>query len=184
MSGHLEREIKLRFASPEAAREALLALGATPLRPRRLQTDTVYDTPARTLSLRAEVLRVRVEDGHHYVTFKSPVQDTTMKLREEIETAVGDGRVLMKILERLGFVVSFRYEKYREELSLPDIVAAIDETPVGTFVELEGSRAGITAIAIALGRGPGDYVLESYRTLFIQSSAARGTTATDMLFPR
>lgn len=184
MPAQMEREIKLRFDSPDAARRALVELGAQPLRPRRLQSDVVYDTVARDLSARAEVLRVRMEDGHHYVTFKTPVPHPTMKLREEIETAVGDGRLLMTIFERLGLVISFRYEKYREEFSLSDVVVAIDETPLGTFVEIEGSDVGIMAVSAALGRQPADFVLESYRTLFVQSCQATGNVATDMIFAR
>ena len=180
----MEREVKLRFDSPEAARRALLSLGAVPLRPRRLQSDTVYDTAERTLAARAEVLRVRVEDGHECVTFKSPLPDATMKLREELETTVGSGALVMTIFERLGFVVSFRYEKYREEFTLVDVIAAVDETPVGTFVELEGTEGGILAAADALGRTPEQFVLESYRSLFLQACAATGVTPTDMVFAR
>jgi len=33
----IEREVKLRFASPDEARSAVLTAGATPLRSRRLQ---------------------------------------------------------------------------------------------------------------------------------------------------
>src|SRR5262249_25543856 len=54
----LEREIKLRFESPEAARAAVVAAGAGPLRPRRLQSDVLFDTEQRMLSARGEVLRV------------------------------------------------------------------------------------------------------------------------------
>ena len=38
-----------------------------------------------------------------------------MKVREELETLVGDGEVLLRVLEELGLHVWFRYEKYREE---------------------------------------------------------------------
>ena len=40
----LEREIKLRFASPDEAREAIGRLNATPVRGRRLQEDCLVDT--------------------------------------------------------------------------------------------------------------------------------------------
>jgi adenylate cyclase class 2 len=181
---NVEREIKLRFESPEHARREIQALGAQPLRPRRLQADTVYDTPDRRLSSRAEVLRLRADGGTHCITFKSPVSHPTMKLREEFETGIGDGTLVGTILARLGFVVAFRYEKYREEFSLSDVVVAIDETPVGTFVEIEGSDAGILAVASALGRDPSEFVIESYRALFVRACEARGVAATDMLFSR
>jgi hypothetical protein len=50
------------------------------------------------------------------------------------------------------------------------------------FVEIEGSEQGITDAARALGRGPDDYLLDSYRALFMEHRRARGLPATDMLF--
>jgi adenylate cyclase, class 2 len=91
---------------------------------------------------------------------------------------------VLAILERLGLRISFRYEKYREEFALEDVVFAVDETPVGTFVEIEGSDEGIASAAVRLGRGPADYVLDSYRTLFARQCAARGDVARDMTFAR
>jgi adenylate cyclase class 2 len=88
----------------------------------------------------------------------------------------------MGILGELGFHVWFRYEKYREEFALDDCIIAIDETPVGVFVEIEGGDRGIEAAAQMLGRGPGDYVLESYRGLFVRYCEQRGIEPTDMLF--
>ena len=42
----IEREVKLRFDSPEQARAAILATGATPLRCRRLQELTTMNARA------------------------------------------------------------------------------------------------------------------------------------------
>jgi hypothetical protein len=75
-----------------------------------------------------------------------------MKLRDELETMVSDGPLLVRLLGELGFQVGFRYEKYREEFILNDVIVAVDETPVGTFIEIEGSAEGIRATATALGR--------------------------------
>ena len=44
MTTTVEREVKLRFDSVEAARAAVLATGATPLLCRRLQEDSLLDT--------------------------------------------------------------------------------------------------------------------------------------------
>jgi adenylate cyclase class 2 len=123
-----------------------------------------------------------MEAGGAYLTFKGPVQPSTAKLREEIEATVGDGLVVIRILEALGFRIWFRYEKYREEFALEEVIVAVDETPVGTFVELEGTERGIVAAAEALGRGPDDFVLDSYRGLFVRHCEARGVPITDMLF--
>lgn len=182
MTTPLEREIKLRFESPEAARAAVIAAGARPLRARRLQSDVLFDTEQRTLSAHGQVLRVRIEDGHHYVTFKSPAEHPTLKLREELETGVESGDRLVAILLRLGYRIWFRYQKYREEFSLDEVIVAVDETPVGTFVEIEGSDRGIIAAVNALGRGTSDFIIDSYRTLFVRHCDERGIPVGDMVF--
>jgi adenylate cyclase class 2 len=178
----LEREVKLRFDSVEEARKAVIAAGCTPRMGRRLQADALLDTDNEELRRRRCVLRVRVENGKSRVTFKGPVQPSTMKLREEDETLVGDGEVLLKIFRELGLHVWFRYEKYREEFSHEDVIVAIDETPVGVFVEIEGGEQGIEAAAAALGRSQADYIVDSYRSLFLQLRDRFGMTSSDMVF--
>ena len=178
----LEREIKLRFGSADEARAAVLAAGCSPLLGRRMQADALLDTDDEQLRRQRCVLRVRVENGKSRLTYKGPVQPSIMKLREEHETLVGDGEVLLKIFEDLGLHIWFRYEKYREEFSHEDVTVAIDETPVGVFVEIEGSEQGIEAMAAALGRGPDDYIVDSYRSLFLQHRDAFGLTESDMVF--
>ena len=180
--GTLEREIKLRFIDAVQAREAVIRAGATPIRSRRLQEDSLLDTDDELLRRRRCVLRVRVESGKSFLTFKGPVQPSIMKLRDELETVIGDGSVLIAVLEELGFHVWFRYEKYREEFALDDVIVAIDETPVGAFVEIEGGDRGIQEMAEALGRGPSDYVLDSYRRIYILDCESRGVSSADMLF--
>ena len=105
MSASLEREVKLKFASVEEARKAVIAAGCTPRLGRRLQVDALLDTDNEELRRRRCVLRVRVENGKSRVTFKGPVQPSTMKLREEVETLVGDGEVLLRIFRELGLHV-------------------------------------------------------------------------------
>jgi adenylate cyclase class 2 len=179
----LEREIKLRFDSADEARARLLALGVTPLRGRRLQEDALLDTPDRRLETARAALRVRHESGHSLLTFKGPPLPGPMKLREEHETPVGDGQALMTILQALGLRVVFRYEKYREEFGAEDIVVAIDETPVGVFVELEGNEERITEMVHGLGRTAEDYLTASYRGLFLAWREAHPEAGEHMVFP-
>jgi adenylate cyclase class 2 len=177
-----EREIKLPYASVDEARAMILAAGTTPLHGRRLQEDALLDTDDEQLRRRRCVLRIRTESGKSRLTFKGPVQPSTMKMREEVETLVGDGEVLLRVLEELGLHVWFRYQKFREEFCHEDVIVAIDETPVGVFVEIEGSEQGITDMAQALGKTPDDYVLDSYRGLFLAHREQLGLTGSDMLF--
>jgi adenylate cyclase class 2 len=178
----LEREIKLRFESAAEARERILSIGATPLRGRRLQEDCLLDTADDRLYRRRCVLRVRCENGKSLLTFKGPVQPGLMKVRQEHETVVADGDTLLTILHELGLRIWFRYEKYREEFSAEDVIIAIDETPVGTFVEVEGGEEHIHRTAAALGKSPDDYLTDSYRTLFVHHCREHGLDATDMIF--
>src|SRR6266446_733465 len=127
MAAIMEREIKLVFRDPEEAKAAILATGATPLRGRRLQEDCLLDTPDEQLHRRRCVLRVRMECGKTLLTFKGPVQSSDMKLREELETIVGDGLLLLRVLEELGFRVWFRYQEYREEFAHECVTVALDE---------------------------------------------------------
>ena len=179
----LEREIKLRFDTVDDARARIMALGVTPLRSRRLQEDALLDTADDSLRRQQSVLRVRNDGGRSILTFKGPPLPGTMKLREEHETATADGGALLTILKSLGLGVWFRYQKFREEFSSEDVVIAIDETPVGVFVEIEGGEAHIHDTARALGCTPDDYITDSYRMLFLRHREAHGGTATDMLFP-
>ena len=178
----VEREVKLRFPSADEARAAIQAAGASPLRGRRLQEDCLLDTPDGRLRDRRSVLRVRQEAGKSRLTFKGPVQPSAMKVREELETVVGDGEVLLRVLGELGYRPWFRYQKFREEYCCDDVVVALDETPVGIYVELEGSETGITAVAARLGRAPADYLVDSYYALFARWREARGGGPTDMVF--
>jgi len=178
----LEREIKLRFSSAAEARTKVLALGATPFHGRRLQEDALLDTEEESLRLQRSTLRVRSESGRSLLTFKGPVAPGVIKVRDEHETVVADGAVLLAILEGLGLHIWFRYEKYREEFAADDLVIAVDETPVGVFVELEGGEDAIHATARALGRTPDDYITDSYRVLFLQHREANGLAGHNMVF--
>jgi adenylate cyclase class 2 len=185
----LEREIKLLFASPAEARAAIAAAGASPLRPRRLQDDALFDTEDESLRQRGCTLRVRTErdaagrqPDEVLLTFKGPVQPGSMKVREEHETGVGDGAALASVLDALALRIWFRYQKYREEFAAGDVTIAVDETPVGTFVEIEGGREAILAMTRALGREPSEFILDSYYSLFIKRRDQCGLAGPYMVF--
>lgn len=182
MTVAIEREIKLRFDDAEEARRAILAAGATPLRARRLQEDALLDTDDEQLRRMRSVLRIRTENGKSLMTFKGPVQPGSMKIREEHETVVADGAVLLRVFQELGLHVWFRYQKYREEFAAEDVVVAVDETPVGVYVEIEGGEAAILSMTAALGRTPDEFLLDSYRGLFIRYREQYGIAGSDMVF--
>jgi hypothetical protein len=50
------------------------------------------------------------------------------------------------------------------------------------FVEIEGSEQGIATMAEALGRAAADYILDSYRGLFLRHREEFGLSGGDMVF--
>jgi adenylate cyclase class 2 len=167
--------------SAEAARIRVLALGATPRRPRCLQRDVIVDTADGALVSRGCALRVRDDDGHACLTYKGAVVPGPLKVREELETSAASAEGLLAILAALGYQPVFRYEKYREELAVPGALIAIDETPVGAFLEIEGLEDAIHDWAARLGFSPADYITASYRTLWV-AAGGDAARAGDMTF--
>lgn len=139
----------------------------------------IVDTSDRALLARGCALRVRDEGARAFLTFKGPVATGPLKVRQETETDAASAEALLHILASLGYLPVFRYEKFREEFEVPGAVVAIDETPIGTFVEIEGDEPAIHACAGKLGRVPEDYVAASYRTLFVSQG---GSNTDDMTF--
>ena len=111
------------------------------------------------------------------------------KVREEIEMEVTDAATLATIFEGLGMSGWFRYEKFRTTFRLPStkawargLLIELDETPIGTFVELEGPAAAIDRAAAELGYSKRDYVLKNYLTLYVEECRRRGEQPAHMLF--
>ena len=127
-------------------------------------------------------LRVRLDGDRCILTYKGPVHPGVMKVRDEYETQVERGDALLQILGALGYVMGFRYEKYREEFQAPGLVVAIDDTPIGVYVELEGNEPEIRAAAALMGRTEEDFIVASYRKLFKAHCKATGLAAAHMTF--
>jgi adenylate cyclase class 2 len=178
VAGQVEREIKLRTSGPEAARAAVAGLGARLVQPRHFEDNVLIDDAARRLRAGGRLLRLRRTPQGGRLTYKGPRIDSgEVKARVEIEVSVGEPDVLQSLLAALGLEPVFRYQKYREVYAWKDVEIVVDETPVGTFLEIEGPVEGIHAAAAALGYRRADYITDSYAGLFF---AAGGTG--DMLF--
>jgi adenylate cyclase class 2 len=179
VTGPVETEIKLEMAGPEAARAVVARLGARLKSPRHFEDNLLLDDAAGSLRAAGTILRLRRVPEGGVLTYKGPRLDLTgLKSRQERETTVADANEMQSILERIGLRPIFRYQKYRETYDWRGQEIVVDETPIGTFLEVEGDSEGIHAAAAAMGFGPADYVTDSYVSLFL-AAGGKG----DMVFP-
>ena len=162
----------------------------------RVRVERSADSPADRGRHRARARGAHLDGEAALLTFKGPVRreesseprggrqrtirGRRYKVREEREVRVADAALLARILEALGLRPSFRYEKYRSTYRLPSLAGVtldLDETPIGDFLELEGSRAAIDRSAAILGYGPADYITKSYGRLFLDETHGNGSTS-------
>jgi adenylate cyclase class 2 len=184
-TGGLEIEIKLAVADAAAARAMLRRAGFHVSRRKVFESNTVFDTPRRSLRAAGALLRVRSAGRRATLTYKGPADAASRyKSREELEVELPDASAIAAIVERLGFAPVFRYEKYRTEYRQTGGggIAMLDETPIGVYLELEGSADWIDRTAGQLGFAESDYVLASYGMLYGDWSRRRGVQPSHMVF--
>jgi adenylate cyclase, class 2 len=167
-----EVEIKLAVHDPRAVRRRLAETGFRRASKRYFESNALLDFPDRRLRKHGSLVRLRSERGRSLLTFKGPrARQGRFKERTEIESRVADAGEVGKVLEALGLTVAFRYEKYRtlyrRRGDPDDAEVAFDETPIGTYLELEGPKWWIEKVAQALGYGPPDYITLSYGSLYL-----------------
>ncbi|HZQ56139.1 MAG TPA: class IV adenylate cyclase [Bryobacteraceae bacterium] len=183
-SGH-ETEVKIRLSNSAGMASRLTGAGLKLSVPRQFEANTLYDTKEQNLRQRGMILRLREVGEKNVITWKGPGTPGRHKSRAELETQVESLQALSQILGQLGYLPSFRYEKFRTEFSDPANPAGtvtLDETPIGDFLELEGPGDWIDRTAKQLGFSERDYVLESYGTLYLAHCERRGLQPGNMVF--
>ena len=130
--------------------------------------------------------------SHAMLTYKAPptpsiVAGTRSRYKEnqELEIAFQPAHNLEAILAALGLAASFRYEKFRTSYrlrSIPGLHLDLDETPIGDYLELEGSPASIDRAAHLLGFIPQDYITGTYWDLYLADCRGRNVTPTHLVF--
>ena len=167
MTIQLEQEVKFRLPRVEGGRAELEAVGARVETPRHFEANVLYDHPDGRLGKRDEALRLRRVGDQSWLTWKGPHHGTgKIKKRRELETLLDDGDAVEGILEALGLVEVFRYEKYRAIYRVESTILTLDETPMGVFLEIEGTPASITEMARRLGLEMENAIPLSYPRLY------------------
>jgi adenylate cyclase class 2 len=180
-------EIELKFAVDDVDRFSarVRSLDLKLLTPRTFEANTLYDTPERDLRVRRQVLRLRDYAGRSVVTHKRVAQndaDARYKVRIETESAIEDPAALAEIFAQLGYKPVFRYEKYRTEWDAGAGHVLLDETPIGTYAELEGPPEWIESMREQLGVRPEQCTTESYGMLFLDWKGRMHSPAENLTF--
>ena len=189
MAGGLEIEIKLKLGELAHGSEPidetkvrLQEMGATLVYPREFEDNVAFDFPDQSIVGRGSLLRVRILARGTLLTFKGPVHPLTyaragtgvtpppVKARREYEVTIPFDQTdaLLAIIRGMGMEPIFRYQKYRTTWDWKGLHVMIDETPIGTYLELEGDRVLIEAGATALGYRPEHFITKSYRDLYLE----------------
>ena len=182
----IETEVKVELADLPRVRDRLVELGFRIRTPRAFEDNWIFDYPDRSLARRRQLLRVRSFGDRAWITLKTPSRHSTRyKIRQELETELGDAQVVRQLLRSLGFEPSFRYQKFRTVLesvktSGKKLTVTFDETPIGNFLEIEGSARDILALSANLGYKPNDFIQDSYWQLFQKRRSK--SSGTSMIF--
>lgn len=189
MESPVESEVKVRCDDVAGLIAAHPELGWQVDTPRHFEDNYVFDLPGDALKERDSILRLRIANGRAVLTYKGLLPESAtsdLKIREELETDVTRSDMLVAIFERLGLRRVFQYQKYRTIYRLDHadgpLLAMHDETPFGSFLEIEGDAARVTAVAGALGFPPSVYVRDSYIGIQSALCAARGVPLQDLIF--
>lgn len=181
----IETEVKFRVRDVAETEGRLKAAGFRQQTPRTFERNILYDTPERRLRMERQILRIRQYGDKWVLTHKAlPAEGDTglYKHRVETETTLGDGETVAAIFASLGFLPAFTYEKWRTEWADETGHCVIDETPLGTYAEIEGPEEWINQTAAALSVDSSEYIGLSYGRLFEVWKEQTGSPANDLTF--
>jgi len=179
----MPREIELKFRV-EDENDMIRRLGTIGAEKTNegLEHNIVFDSDDRTFREQGFLLRLRKFAGRNTLTFKRAVTKKDFKEAEEIQTGVENFGNMKEILLRIGFDVSWVYEKETTHFALGDILICIDKLPFGTFMEIEGTKEGIISTAKKLGLDPAEGITETYMELYEQYCKERGQEVENLVF--
>jgi len=178
-----EVEIKLPAADLAAVRDRLVRSGATLAAPRHDESNDLFDDPERRLSGSGRTVRLRRAGGRAILTYKGAARfDAGVRVREERESEVSDPGEIEAILRSLGLERRFRYEKRREEWRHGHCLVARDETPIGNFVEVEGSPEEIRRLIAELSLDSSEAIPYSYAELYARRRKEDPALPADMIW--
>lgn len=148
----------------------------------RIRTETPAPTHLLAGGLRRAVLTFKAPPPLGRSQGKAASRRSKYKERAEREIEIRRPGIWPRRLRSLGLRPTFRYEKFRTSFRLESLHLDLDETPAGTFLELEGAPREIDRAARALGFGPRDYIQGTYWNIYAADCRRRGSVPKNMVF--
>ncbi|HUR00734.1 MAG TPA: class IV adenylate cyclase [Gemmatimonadaceae bacterium] len=178
------REIELKAVVDDVAkRRKLVEGGGAKLTFDGKLRDQRYDSEARELAGKDEVLRVRSyqtkKGTETFLDWKGPTEIRDVyKVREEISTRVEDRGALAAILDRLGYTLTREIDRDIAQYKLGGCTIRFETYPrMDTLVEVEGEPEQIETAIESLGMARGSFTSErlaQFVERFEQRTGVRG----------
>lgn len=161
------REVELKAVLDDWTRraECLTRAGAVLRFAGRLE-DRRYDTAARDLARRDEVLRLRIyrdaSGARAELGWKGPTgYESGYKVRDELQCSADAPQALATMLARLGYEVTRAIDREIAQYDLDGTTVRFERYPrMDDLVEVEGAPAGIERAIVALGISRGAFSTE------------------------
>jgi len=180
----IEIESKFLVRDLKKIETRLQAMEARLVQPRQFEQNLRFDLPDESLKKTFRVLRLR-QDENVVLTYKGPGSKAVdgIRVREEWEVTVNNFAVMQKIIESLGYVILFMYEKYRTTYATQNAQLMLDELPFGFFVEIEGkTQEDIFTLVDRLQLNRAAAIPDSYQVHFDSIKTALGLSFRDLTF--
>ncbi|MBI2797664.1 MAG: class IV adenylate cyclase [Gemmatimonadetes bacterium] len=177
-----EVELKAMVDDVARRRRAIEAAGAR-LTFEGALVDVRWDSPARDLTLRDHVLRLRTYRSaagvRAMLDWKGPTRyEGGFKVREELTTSLGSPEALAAMLEKLGYIVTREIERTIAQYELAGCTVRFEEYPrMDPLVEVEGTPDAIEAAIAALGLPRAAFTTERLPDFVMRFQARTGTFA-------
>jgi len=153
---------------------------------------TTYQFFTNDFSTQKVFPRIRNEvDGRTTLTLKVKKEESQNYFKRlEYESGIGDPDAIIGMMEHLGFPYKVIWQKKRtlfksrcvdgDDVPIP--VFSLDETPIGFFLEIEGTESEIENAIKTLNLASYRRIPKSYLALWEEYKKEKGIDRVDMVF--
>lgn len=179
----MEIEAKVKLKDYSHLRKRLRSAGGL-YQGRVFERNWLFDHPERLLARADKLLRLREQENRVFLTYKGPREKSKYKKREELEMEFPSSRAGRALLEAVGFVKWFYYEKFRETWRLGACEVVLDELPLlGLFAEIEAPTDRDVEEAVKRLKLTRDYIASTYVELLNEHSKGADERKLEFSFP-